>query len=210
MSQNPMTYSLKVSRNFLVVSYLVQDSLSSISSPETNGSSSVIVLVIYGYLYRSRAKISTIFHFRVKCWKEILLVCALCGKEGPRSIAVSVNCIEPGQWIVNVRIKSAELTIDVCCGVSSILLIGLGGVRVSKRYHCAPGHSSSSSTEQLSSKRANQSGGVLSLRSLKLVYIVLSCSKYTAPPLRNKAVVSFIEIVAVYFKNVIKPIKMRS
>jgi len=39
-----------------------------------------------------------------------------------------------------VRIKSAELTIDVYCGVSSILLIGLAGVRVSKRYYCAAGH----------------------------------------------------------------------
>jgi hypothetical protein len=104
-----------------------------------------------------------------------------------------------------VRIKSSELTIDVYYGVSSILLIGLAGVRVSKRYYCAPGRSSSSATEQLSSKRANQSGDVLSLRRLKLVYIVLSYGKHTWSPLRYKPLVFFVEIVAVYFRNCITP-----
>jgi len=127
-------------------------------------------------LVPKQGKNSTIFHFQIKCWKEILLVSPLCGKEGPQSVAVSVTCIEPGQWIVNERIKSAELTIDVYFGVSSILLIALAGVRVSKRYYCAPGRSSISATEQLSSKRANQSGDILSLRSLKLVYIVRGTS----------------------------------
>lgn len=154
-----------------------------------------------------QGKNSTIFHFQIKCWKEILLVSPLCGKEGPQSIAVSVTCIEPGQWIVNVRIKSAELTIDVYCGVSSILLIGLAGVRVSKRYYCAPGRSSSSPTEQLSSKRANQSGDIFSLRSLKLVYIVRGTSiilrKTRWSSLRYKPVLFFVEIVAVYFRNCI-------
>lgn len=104
-----------------------------------------------------------------------------------------------------MRIKSSELTIDVYYGVSSILLIGLAGVRVSKRYYCAPGRSSSSATEQLSSKRANQSGDVLSLRRLKLVYIVLSYGKHTWSPLRYKPLVFFVEIVAVYFRNCITP-----
>jgi hypothetical protein len=157
-------------------------------------------------LVPKQGKNSTIFHFQIKCWKGILLVSPLCGKEGPQSIAVSVTCIEPGQWIVNVRIKSAELTIDVYCGVSSILLIGLAGVRVSRRYYCAP----SSATEQLSSKRANQSDDVLSLISLKLVCIVRGTSiilrKTHWSSLRYKPVLFFVAIVAVYFRNCITPI----
>jgi len=61
-------------------------------------------------------------------------------------------------------------------------------------------------TEQLSSKCANQSVDVLSLRSLKLVYVVLSYGKHIWSPLRYKPVVFFVEIFAVYFRNCITPI----